>query len=329
MPWKLCVHPLKRTFGRLPLKRTPKNKTRQRMQGMKKQRNTLEMQTAKHEPTIAEQEDLLMACSKERSCFICFEGGPPLMQSGCACRGEAGLVHLDCRIKAAEALVRQRNHTKWWFKCQTCEQSFTGPMLTGLVNAWFLTVRDRAKEDRERLAVAGFLASTLFEQGGHAGAEEKLREVLEVQTLVLGAEHPDTLSTAGNLASTLIAQDKHTEAEEMLREVLARMKLVLGEEHPITMLIAINLAVTLSEQDKPADAEHLEREVLAMQKRVLGAEHCETLKTMHNLANSLYEQGKHTEAKKMLCVVLTAKKRVLGVEHPSTVLTNTLAAGMK
>ena len=41
------------------------------------------------------------------------------------------------------------------------------------------------------------------------------REVLAVETRVLGPEHPDTLLTARNLALSLTQQGKHAEAEQM------------------------------------------------------------------------------------------------------------------
>ena len=74
MRLKLCVNPLKRTFGgRLPFKRTPKDKTRKQMQRMKQRLEALEMQVSgyfhinkqlmheltQQEDLIADQEDLI------------------------------------------------------------------------------------------------------------------------------------------------------------------------------------------------------------------------------------------------------------------------------
>ena len=44
-------------------------------------------------------------------CFICFDAdaSPAPIQSGCACRGEAGLAHVGCRVQAAEA-AHQRGY---------------------------------------------------------------------------------------------------------------------------------------------------------------------------------------------------------------------------
>ena len=37
-------------------------------------------------------------------CIICLDPDPPPIQSGCACRGDAGLAHVECRILAASAM---------------------------------------------------------------------------------------------------------------------------------------------------------------------------------------------------------------------------------
>ena len=176
--------------------------------------------------------------SDEDVCLICLEASPPPIQSGCACRGLAGLAHLDCRVKAAQALVKRKRRNRWWFTCQTCKQVFTGAMSIGLANAWWSQVSDRAEEDPERLAAANDLATSLKRQGQHAEAEEMLREVLAVRKRVLGADHTDALTTASNLATSLSRQGKHAKAEEMQREVLAVRKRVQGADHPDTLAAA-------------------------------------------------------------------------------------------
>jgi hypothetical protein len=61
-------------------------------------------------------------------------------------RGGAGLAHPGCRVRAAQELVQQKGTVAWWWKCQKCEQHFTGEMRDGLANAWWSQVRDHAAE---------------------------------------------------------------------------------------------------------------------------------------------------------------------------------------
>ena len=105
-------------------------------------------------------------------CFICFDAdaSPAPIQSGCACRGEAGLAHVGCRVQAAEAQAPDRGWAVW-SKCQTCNQDFTGGMQRGLADAWWAQVSNRAEDDDEKLAAAGDLAVSLSEQGKHPEAE--------------------------------------------------------------------------------------------------------------------------------------------------------------
>ena len=261
----------------------------------------------------------------ESVCIICLDSDPPPIQSGCACRGPGGLAHITCLIKVAVSRPAQRGYAAW-HECQSCKQDFTGPMRTGLAEAWWMRMRDEDEESAERLAAAANLAQSLYGEGKHAEADRIFREVHSVQIRVLGVEHPNTLSSAANLALGLSNQGKYAEAEQIQREVYAVEKRVIGAEHPSTLASAANLAVSLSHQGKHAEAEQINREVLAIQMRVLGAEHMDTLSTAANLAVSLSDQAKYAEAEQLLLEVYAIELRVLGAEHPSTLSTATNAA---
>ena len=56
--------------------------------------------------------------------------------------------------------------------------------------------------------------------GKHAKAAELHREVLDVKTRVLGAEHPNTLASKSTLAVALSEMGKYSEAAELCRELL-------------------------------------------------------------------------------------------------------------
>ena len=193
------------------------------------------------------------------ACIICLDASPPPIQSGCACRGDSGLAHIACRVQAAASQLAQRRpatprRSDAWRECQTCKQDYTGPMQTGLAEAWRLRVAGQAAESAERIEAESNLAVSLLQQGKDTEAEPMFRRLHAVMMRVLGAEDPNTLVTAGNLATSLSHQGKYADAERIQREVHGVVKRVLGAEHPDTLTSANNLAACLSNQGKYADA---------------------------------------------------------------------------
>ena len=122
----------------------------------------------------------------ERACIICLDASPPPIQSGCACRGDGGLAHIDCLVQLATSQQAHRGNDVWW-QCQTCEQTFTGAMQIGLAEAWRSRVAGQPAENVERLDAESLLANALLHQGKSAQAERVLRALHEVQMRVLGA----------------------------------------------------------------------------------------------------------------------------------------------
>jgi hypothetical protein len=79
------------------------------------------------------------------ACIICLDTSPPPIQSGCACRGDSGLAHIACLVRAAASQQAQRGNDVWR-QCQTCKQDYTGAMRTGLAEAWRSRVAGQAAE---------------------------------------------------------------------------------------------------------------------------------------------------------------------------------------
>ncbi len=91
------------------------------------------------------------------ACIICLDSDPPPIQSGCACRSDGGLAHVECLIAKAVAQQPHRGDEMWW-ECQTCTQEFTGAIRTRLGEAWMSRMSDQAEENLERLDAAYNLA---------------------------------------------------------------------------------------------------------------------------------------------------------------------------
>ena len=97
----------------------------------------------------------------ERACIICLDTSPPPIQSGCACRGDGGLAHIDCLVQLAASQQAHRG-LEVWRECQTCKQAFTGAMQTGLAESWRSRVANQPAENLERLAAESNMAMSLL-----------------------------------------------------------------------------------------------------------------------------------------------------------------------
>jgi hypothetical protein len=254
-------------------------------------------------------------------CIICLDvGDPPPIQSGCGCRGDAGLAHVGCRAEAAA--YRQRSaDVRGWSICATCDQSFTGRMALGLAEAWWGTVQDLDEASEKRQTAGTILASRLDEMGRHAESEAMARELRAVQQRM---PRPDSLAvmyTAKILGDALLHQEKNTEAEVIYREVVSMMHERFGAEDPSTLGARMALGNVFTSQDKFDDAFATFQDVRAIQQRVLGAEAMETITTTANIACTLNYQGKFKECEELNRELIGVQRRVLGAEHPNTLST--------
>ena len=207
-----------------------------------------------------------IGCVETGFCFICLSDEPPPIQSGCACRGDAGLAHVECRVKAAS-----HRYSSEFIRCQTCGQRFTCTMLHGMANMRWEMSEHLPKESEERLSALHTLTDSLMGQGKYADAEYLLREVLGIKHRLLGPEHKHVLTTVGNLAASLQYQKKWAQAESMQRELLLVQQRVLGPEDPSTLSTMGNICCSLSGLGRYADAEQMERQILGMKIRAYGA----------------------------------------------------------
>jgi tetratricopeptide (TPR) repeat protein len=251
------------------------------------------------------------------SCLICLQSTPAPIQSGCGCRGDAGLAHVSCRVRLVEY---SGDPTEWWV-CRTCSQNFTGQMLDALAVERWRGVQGLPESDEKRLSAANMLARSLLAQEKYAEAQQLLQEVLVILRCVHGEQHGGTLATADNLALTLSYQGKHADAETLGRELHLLKSELLGEHHPSTLTTASNVALSLSRQGKHAEAILMQQELLVSMKRVYGSDHRNTLTAGSNLAASLWRQGMCAEAEVIERGVLATRRLVFGAEHPDTLYT--------
>ena len=247
------------------------------------------------------------------ACWVCCDDAPPLVPTGCGCRGSAGRAHLKCLIEAAKHDVAR------WTSCPTCEQFFTGECDVGLAKARWETVKDRPEDDGERLFVANNLAVTLTESAGdHAGALRLMEEVLAVRRRALGSEHPDTLDSITNLALQHTEMGDFEAALPLAAEAVAATRRTLGDDDLHTLVSIGSLAALHNRMGNGALARPLHEEALAARVRLLGDDHLDALNSTHGLGQCLVGLGEVEEGMALLERAAATARRVLGVEHPST-----------
>jgi hypothetical protein len=256
-------------------------------------------------------------------CIICLDvGDPPPIQSGCGCRGDAGLAHVGCRAKAAVHKSESSGETGGWQWCVTCGQTFTGQTRMELAEAWCASLQTFDEEDEQRQVAGTNLAHTLAQMGRYAEGEAKCRELRAVQRRASGPDSEIAMNTARILGSALCEQNKLTEAEVVLHEVLRKMRKQLGAEHPMTLVALGSLGTVFTAQGKHDDALARYHDVRRIQQRVLGAEHLSSMATTMNIASILARLSKYPEAEVLLRELLEVQQRVLGAEHPMTLGTS-------
>jgi tetratricopeptide (TPR) repeat protein len=251
-------------------------------------------------------------------CVICLQSDPAPVQSGCACRGDAGLAHAACLVEKAVAQRASRGPAAWT-TCQTCTQEFSGAIGLALAEARCETevliapgaAAWASRASRAAPAARAGLGVALRRHGRYADAERVQRGVVEELRASLGDEHPETILGLNNLGAVLADQGKHAEAETILREALR------AHDHPATRS---NLATALYRRGEYAEAERLHRSVVRERELALGSEHVETLQSKCNFGVALAAQNKLGEAEALFREVATARRRVLGDEHAETLV---------
>ena len=158
----------------------------------------------------------------------------------------------------------------------------------------------------------------LFHGGRYNEAEKRLLPVAEVNTKLLGKEHPYTLDSISNLAFTYTMLGWCEKAEKLDTQVIEIRDRILGKEHPDTLQSMHNLASTYIHQGRWKEAEELGVQVVKTSEKILGKEDPITLGSMSNLATTYKGQGRWEEAEELETQVLEKEKKVLGKKHPDT-----------
>jgi hypothetical protein len=221
--------------------------------------------------------------SDDHVCIICLDSEPLPIQSGCACRGDAGLAHVACRILAAEAKEKSRD-VSGWQECPTCGQVFTGQMALGLAVELFRRVRGQLDVLPRWVYAAGVWSRALLNEDRPAEAEAVLREILSVfdrKKVSTVAHAPGLRSLLGRALSN---QGKCAEAQHVFERYLTDVQREHGPDSVEALEAASCLGDCLRLQEKYAEAIPILRDTLERSKRVNGPEHSTTMDNAAGLA---------------------------------------------
>jgi hypothetical protein len=251
-----------------------------------------------------------------RACIICLESDPPPIQSGCACRGDAGLAHVECRILAAEHKQKSSGGLGGWQVCSTCGQLFEGAMALGLAEKLLLRVQGQPEFVNEWCFAALILSTALTNAGRHAEAEAVCRETMAaLDRMGVNAPKISMTQLRTKLGNALNNQGKVAEAHVIFERCFAEYTELLGPDDMLTLDCARSLAHNLSRQGKHTEAVAILQDIARRSSRASGPENTATLDFMYRLAIALLAQGKHDEALAMYVEIMPVMKRVLGPDH--------------
>ncbi|WP_069631253.1 tetratricopeptide repeat protein, partial [Streptomyces griseus] len=249
------------------------------------------------------------------------DGGPPVNQVR---------LHRLVRDVTAHTLTRPEPTDTWVAAidehlARAVDATTSMPGRTGWPTARLLAVHLRSHLDRRAqrdfttaVGTLDDLADALNNAG--AASEELLlrRHLLDAETRLLGADHPDTLATRNNLASTLNDLGEHQQAAVLHHQTLTARERILGPDHPNTLSSRNNYANVLNRLGDHRQAAGLHRQDLTDRERVLGSHHPDTLGSRNNLATALNRLGDHRQAADLHRRNLTDSERILGPDHPNT-----------
>ncbi|KAL7934422.1 P-loop containing nucleoside triphosphate hydrolase protein [Trichoderma chlorosporum] len=188
--------------------------------------------------------------------------------------------------------------------------------LSHLITA--LKFQDHSSDHSSRATLLSKTGRGLHFLGNYVDAKQIHQQALDLRTIALGPENPDTLTSMNDLAMNLDQLGQYKEAEQMHRQVLELRMKILGAEHPDTLTGMNDLASDLHQLGQYKEAKQMYRQVLKLRTKILGADHPDTLASRNNLALNLYRLGQYKEAEQLHRQVLKLQIKILGAEHPDT-----------
>ncbi|WP_410672085.1 tetratricopeptide repeat protein [Amycolatopsis sp. cmx-4-68] len=151
-------------------------------------------------------------------------------------------------------------------------------------------------------------------------AQALLTDLLEVQTRILGAEHPDTLITRHDVATSHFDLGEIDLAHEMFEELLPVRVRVIGSRHLYTLHTRSCLADCLARLGRFDEAIKLYEELLADAADTLGARHLDTIDLREDYADIIGYAGDPAAARDLYAETVDQHIAQRGPYHKATLL---------
>ena len=174
---------------------------------------------------------------------------------------------------------------------------------------------DRHPEISEALDDYGV---ALTNAGDFPGAERAFLEAIEIETAVLGEDHPSIATTRENLGNVYFRQKKLDQTASNLEVVLAMRRKALGDDsEPVARTLANMAAVYMISGNLEAAARTYPEAVERLS-RTLGPDHPDVAHVLTGMGECLIKQKKYTEAEPVLLRALGLRMKAFGETHLRT-----------
>jgi CHAT domain-containing protein len=143
-------------------------------------------------------------------------------------------------------------------------------------------------------------------------------DVLALEELSFGPEHPNTLGTLIDIFTSLQALGRDRDAEPVAARIVQVAEASLGKHHPQTIASLGDHAAVLNRLSRPVEGAPLLAEALARNRRIHGGRHPATLRSISDYASSLVTIGRAADAEPLFLEALQRHREVFGPRHPDT-----------
>jgi len=155
-------------------------------------------------------------------------------------------------------------------------------------------------------------------RGDYEAARIAFTRALEIQTALLGAEHPHLAATQNNLGSVHIHDGDYEQAQVLFEHALENFAVSYGSEHPRVATALTGLGVLYERLHKYDQAEQTHARALKIRTNAFGERSADAALSLGNLASAILAKGEFERAAQHAQLALEIREETVGADHPHT-----------